>query len=57
MIEKPYFWGGLLILCGYLWGFALGEKAPVHSEIFTFIRRRQFERLKLAIFRCRANKT
>ena len=56
MTEKPYFIGGMLILCGYLWGLVLKEKAPVSSEIFTYIRQRQLGRLKSALFRSRSKK-
>lgn len=46
MKQKPYIIGGLLLFCGYLWGFLTGMERPISNKILNFYRREQMNRLK-----------
>lgn len=46
MKNKPYLIGGLLLISGYVWGFATRQKRPMSRELLRFYRREQVIRLK-----------
>lgn len=43
---KPYVWGSLVRLCGFLWGYWLREERPVSREFVQFLRRGQKNKLR-----------
>jgi glycosyltransferase involved in cell wall biosynthesis len=45
MTKKPYFFGGSLLLCGFLWAFLNKENRPISTELIAFIRKEQKQRL------------
>lgn len=46
MTTRPYVVGGLLLLCGYTYGFAKRTRRPVSHELVQFHRREQMFRLR-----------
>jgi glycosyltransferase involved in cell wall biosynthesis len=46
MTRKPYIFGGLVILIGYVLAALRAEERPIPRELVQFIRREQFARLK-----------
>jgi biofilm PGA synthesis N-glycosyltransferase PgaC len=51
MKKKPYIIGGLLLISGYVWGFATRMKRPLSRELLLFYRREQMTRLKQILAR------
>lgn len=49
MKKKPYLFGGLFLLCGYLWGCLCGVERPIPLELVAFRRKEQMHRLKTLI--------
>lgn len=49
MTLRPYFFGGLMILLGYIWGFISGLKRPDLKEAIEFRRSKQLARIKSLI--------
>ncbi len=45
MTKKPFIIGGLALGCGYLWALLRNEKRPVSSELVSFYRKEQMNRL------------
>jgi poly-beta-1,6-N-acetyl-D-glucosamine synthase len=45
MTKKPFMIGGLALGCGYLWALLRNEKRPVSSELVSFYRKEQMNRL------------
>lgn len=43
--SNTYRTGGLVRMCGFLWGYLLGEKRPVSDEFVEFLRNEQKERV------------
>jgi glycosyltransferase involved in cell wall biosynthesis len=43
--SSAYFTGGIIRMCGFLWGYLLGEKRPVSGEFVAFLRKEQKERV------------
>jgi glycosyltransferase involved in cell wall biosynthesis len=50
MREKPYVFGGLFLLFGYVWGFLTRTKRAVTPELMAFHRREQMGRLQQMLF-------
>jgi glycosyltransferase involved in cell wall biosynthesis len=46
MKKEPYLLGGLLMLCGYTWGWISGMERPISRQLVEFRRKEQMERLK-----------
>lgn len=46
MTKKPYLLGGVLLLCGYAWGWLSRTERPISDQLIAFRRREQMERLK-----------
>lgn len=46
MKRRPYLAGGLLLLCGYTWGWLSGIERPISPQLVAFRRKEQMERLK-----------
>jgi biofilm PGA synthesis N-glycosyltransferase PgaC len=46
MTRKPYFFGGLLLMLGYCWGFVSHLERPIPPELIRFHRREQMQRLR-----------
>lgn len=46
MTKKPYFIGGLLLLCGYFWYWAIRFERPVSAELLHFHQQEQLQRLR-----------
>jgi len=51
MMQRPYFVGGVFLLTGYLWSFVTGVKSPVSTELRSFHRKEQMDRLRLMLRR------
>ncbi len=47
--EKPYIFGGILMLCGFFWSWLRREPKAVSEEIVQFIRYEQLSRIKSKI--------
>lgn len=48
--AEARFTGGVIRMCGFVWGYICGEKRPVSEEFVAFLRKEQKERL-VALFR------
>ncbi len=46
MGKKPYIFGGVALLSGYLWAALVREKRPVSRKLMLFHRREQMEKLR-----------
>ena len=46
VIERPYLFGGLAMLCGYCWSWIRRTKRQVSSEFVQYLRREQMNRLR-----------
>jgi glycosyltransferase involved in cell wall biosynthesis len=46
MRRKPYIFGGVFLLFGYIWAWASRVERPVSQELIEFNRREQMQRLK-----------
>ena len=46
MRRKPYIWGGVLLMSGYVWGYITRLKRPLSRELLIFYRGEQMRRLK-----------
>ncbi len=47
--EKPYIFGGILMLCGYFWAWVRREPKAVSEEIVRFVRHEQINRIRSKI--------
>jgi poly-beta-1,6-N-acetyl-D-glucosamine synthase len=45
MIQEPYLIGGLIRLCGYIWGYVRNEKRMVSDEFVEYLRKEQMDRV------------
>ncbi len=46
MRNKPYIFGGLALLGGFVWGFATRTKRPIDHDLIEFHQREQMQRLR-----------
>ncbi|NGZ95580.1 MAG: glycosyl transferase [Nitrospira sp. WS110] len=46
MRNKPYVFGGLALLAGFMWGFATRTKRPIERDLIEFHQREQMQRLR-----------
>ena len=49
LTRKPYVFGGLFLLAGYLWAFLSRMERPVTGDLLEFHRREQIDRLMLIL--------
>jgi glycosyltransferase involved in cell wall biosynthesis len=55
MAEPPRFFGGVLLMAGYVWAQIRRADRPVSRELVSFVRREQMERLRALITRRRGS--
>uniref|UniRef100_C6E3Z4 Glycosyl transferase family 2 n=1 Tax=Geobacter sp. (strain M21) TaxID=443144 RepID=C6E3Z4_GEOSM len=46
MKNEPFLVGGVLMLCGYAWGWLSGMERPISQQLVDFRRKEQMERLR-----------
>jgi len=51
MIKRPYIVGGISLLTGYLWSFLTRVKSPISTDLRSFHRKEQMDRLRQVLRR------